>query len=225
MIAPYLKAIAQALDPRFRKVLVRSLAATLATFLALWGLVWVVTAKTRIFESGWLEGIADAFGGLLAIALTWLLFPAVVGMVMSLFIDDVADAVEERHYPGLGPARRQGLGEMIWTTARFTGLLVVLNLIALPIYLIPVANVVVFYLINAALLGREYFELVACRRLPVPEADALRRANRWPIFLAGGPAVFLFTVPVINLVAPIVAAAALVHVFHRLRARSPAPGP
>lgn len=223
MIGPYLKAMAQALDPRFRKVLMRSLAATLATFVGLWGLVWLLVARTRIFESGWLEGISDAFGGLFAIALTWLLFPAVVGMVMSLFIEDVADAVEERHYPELGPARRQNLGEILWTTARFTAVLILVNLLVLPIYLIPVLNVIVFYVINAALLGREYFELAACRRLPVAEADRLRRANRLGIFLAGGPAVFLFTVPIVNLVAPILTTAALVHVFHGLRARTAKP--
>lgn len=219
MIGPYLKAIAQALDPRFRRVLVRSLGATFATFLALWGLVWLLVTRTRIFEAGWLEGIADAFGGLFAIALTWLLFPAVVGMVMSLFIDEVADAVEERHYPGLGPARKQSLSEIMWTTARFTALLIAVNLLALPIYLVPVVNVVVFYVINAALLGREYYELVAYRRLAVPNADALRRASQLRIFLAGGPAVFLFTVPIVNLAAPILATAALVHVFHRLQGR------
>jgi len=223
MIGPYLKAIAQALDPRFRKVLMRSLAATIATFLVLWALVWLLVARTRIFESGWLEGISDAFGGLLAVALTWLLFPAVAGMVMSLFIDEVADAVEERHYPDSGPARRQSLGEILWTTARFTAVLILVNLLALPVYLVPVVNVIVFYVINAALLGREYYELVAYRRLPMAKADELRRVNRLGIFLAGGPAVFLFTVPIVNLVAPILTTAAMVHVFHRLQGRTAIP--
>jgi len=217
MIGPYLKAIAQALDPRFRRVLLLSLGVALATFLALWGLIGLLMSRTQIFETGWLEGVADAFGGLFAIGLTWLFFPAVMGMVMSFFIDAVADAVEERHYPALGPARRQRLGEIALTSARFTGLLILVNLVALPIYLVPVVNVVVFYTINAALLGREYYELVAYRRLPVAEADALRRVNRWQILLAGGPAAFLFTLPVVNLAAPILATAALVHVFHRLR--------
>lgn len=225
MIGPYLKAIAQALDPRFRKVLVRSLGAALATFLVLWGLIWLLVARTRIFESGWLEGIADTFGGLFAVVLTWLLFPAVVSLVMSLFIDEVADAVEARHYPGLGPARKQTLGEILWTSARFTAVLILVNLLALPIYLVPVVNVAVFYVINAALLGREYYELVAYRRLPVREADALRRRNHLGLFLAGGAAVFLFTLPVVNLAAPILATAAMVHVFHRLQGQGTPPPP
>jgi CysZ protein len=47
---------------------------------------------------------------------------------------------------------------------------IALNLLALPIYaLIPLLNVVLFLGLNGYLFGREYFELIALRRLDPEE--------------------------------------------------------
>jgi CysZ protein len=89
--------------------------------------------------------------------------------------------------------------------------MVAVNLIALPLYLIPVLNVVIFYGVNAYLLGREYFELVALRRLDPRAARGLRRTHRWRFFTAGLLMAALFTIPFVNLVASLIAAAFMAH--------------
>ena len=74
-----------------------------------------------------------------------------------------------------------------------------------------------FYTLNGYLLGREYFELVAQRRLTAVEATALRRTRRARVFLAGAVIAFLFTVPLVNLITPIIATAFMLHIYEGMR--------
>ena len=100
-----------------------------------------------------------------------------------------------------------------------------LNLILLPAYLLlllfPPLYLLVFYSVNGYLLGREYFELVAYRRLEERAADDLRRSYRGRVMLAGVVMAFMLTIPVFNLVAPIAATAFAVHLFETMRKQRP----
>src|SRR3546814_16903251 len=60
---------------------------------------------------GWLDGILGLVGALGTVVLLVLLFPGMVQIISGLFADRVAEAIEGRHYPGLGPARSQPLAE------------------------------------------------------------------------------------------------------------------
>ena len=106
----------------------------------------------------------------------------------------------------------------------FTGMTVLVNLIALPFYLLliflPPFNLFVFYRLNGYLLGREYFELVAVRRVESAAVRDLRKRNRGRVFTAGVIIAFFLTLPLINLVVPIVATAFMLHVFQGIQQRS-----
>ncbi|MDH3919807.1 MAG: hypothetical protein OEU25_16720, partial [Rhodospirillales bacterium] len=71
--------------------------------------------------------------------------------------------------------------------------------------------------------GREHFELVALRRLEEPVARRLRRRYRGRVLMAGVIVAFLLTLPLINLVAPIMATGLMVHVFEQVRRRGGVP--
>jgi uncharacterized protein involved in cysteine biosynthesis len=145
-------------------------------------------------------------------------------VIVSFFLDDAAGVVEERHYTHLGPARDQTVSETIRITLKFAALSIVLNLLALPLFLlllfIPPFNLFVFYGLNGYLLGREYYELVAYRRLAPPAADRLRRSVAVKLFMVGIVIAVLMSVPVLNLIVPIVATAAMVHLVHDWRQRA-----
>ena len=70
---------------------------------------------------------------------------------------------------------------------------------------------VVFGLINAVLLGRELSDMVALRHAGLALPGALTRA------VLGGVVVVLLTVPLINLLAPVLGAAMATHLVHRRR--------
>ena len=96
----------------------------------------------------------------------------------------------------------------------------ILNILVLPLYLIPGLNVFVFYGLNGYLLGREYFELVALRRIEPRAARRLRGRSRWRVLLGGILITILFSIPVINWLMPIIATAFMVHEFDAVERRS-----
>ena len=81
-------------------------------------------------------------GGLAVFGLAYLFFPAVVVAISGLLLDRVADAVERRYYPGLPHAEGQSIAAGIFSSLRFLVVVVALNLLVLPAYLIPGVNLV-----------------------------------------------------------------------------------
>ena len=217
MIRSFALAIRQLPDPAFRRVLLRSLTLATAVLVGLATAVWFFLAGTDLFAFRPVEWIVDVLGGIAVVAVTWLLFPAVASFFAGLFLDEIVAAVEERHYPDNPPARPVPLSTATAVSLRFAGAAAMLNLLALPFYVaafwFPPLAVAIFYCLNGYLLSREYYELVALGRLDAGEVETLRKADRRRLFLAGVVIAFLFTVPVVNLFAPVIGIAAMAHMF------------
>lgn len=202
-------------DPRVRAVLWKSLGLALLVLALLAIGLWFLVAWLAHFDIGWLNKLVEFAAGFGVVILAWFLFPAAVTSTLGVFLDQVSEAVEQRHYPHLPRARPQSWGEIIRQTLVFTAVAVGLNLLLLPFYLLliwfPPAYAVLFYGVNGYLLGREYFEQVAMRRLDPEGARRLRLAHQGRILLAGIAIAFLLTVPVLNLIAPVLATAFMSH--------------
>jgi len=223
MLGLFLRSFSELLQPEARSLLVRSLLWSLAILGVLCIGIWVFLGTTRLFDETWLENTADVAGGLGAVVLAYLLFPAVIGLISSLFLDEIADRVEARHYPDAKGTREISVKENLIVAARFTGLLLLVNLIALPVYLLllffPPGLVAFSALVNGYLMGREYFELVALRHMDPPAARAAFRRNRNRLSVAGAVIAIMLGIPLVNLLAPIVATAFMVHLFADMRRR------
>jgi uncharacterized protein involved in cysteine biosynthesis len=217
MIGAFIKGIDQLSDKSTRKYLWFSIFAALITFALLWSVIGWLLQETAISEIGWLEGIIDVLGGIATLALTWFLFPATVSGVIGLFLDQVADCVEKRHYPALGPANGQSNVEAVVMSAKFLGILIVLNILMLPFLFLGPLFPFVFYLVNGYLLGREYFEMVAARRLSPNDVTALRKSRQGSVLMVGIVIAFSLTIPLVNLLMPVVATSAMVHLFEKWR--------
>ena len=155
---------------------------------------------------------------------TFLLFPAVITVIVGFFLEEVVSAVESRHYPNQPAPRPQPLSEVLAITLKFALIMAALNLLILPIWLIlfflmPPLALVLSYLLNGYLISREYYELVALRRADPRTAKRLRHAHRGRILLAGVILYFIMTIPIINFVTPVLATAFMVHVFQGLPRR------
>jgi uncharacterized protein involved in cysteine biosynthesis len=219
VFAAFARAVAQLADARIGRIVLFSVLLSAVLFISLWAGIAYLLTHTAVFASGWLEAAVDVLGGLATIGITWFLFPAVVSATIGLFLDRVAAIVEDTHYPGLPPPRALGIEEMLVTTVRFLAMMLALNLLVLVFLLVPPLFPFVFYAANGYLLGREYFELVALRRIDPNTALSLKRAHRKTLFGAGVVIAVLLTLPLVNLLAPIIGTAAMVHVFESLRRR------
>jgi uncharacterized protein involved in cysteine biosynthesis len=224
MLRSFSRAFVQLGDPRIRAVLVKT---ALGTLLLL-ALIWFAAGMLLAFAApqlAWLHWGVILLGHLATAALAWLLFPGLSGLVMSFYLEDVARAVEARYYPQLPAPRSQPLRVYLAAGARFALASLGINLLALPIYLFaPGINLLFFYGLNGYLVSREYFELVALRRVTPKEARRLRRAHSGRMLLSGAAVMFLLTVPVVNLIAPVFATALMVHLFEDLARPSNAAG-
>ncbi len=220
MVTALSRAFGQLGDPAIQRVLWIAVAAALALIVGLTaGVTWALT-NIEIAGFSWITDVLQWLGGFAALVVSIFLFPGVVGLVSSLFLDSVAEAVEGRHYPALGTARRQGVGESIGTALKFLLVLILFNLLALIVSLIvPPLSLFIFYAVNGYLMGREYFELVALRRMEPAAAAALRRRFRWRVVMAGVVIAILVSIPLVNLLAPVLGTAFMVHVFQALAAR------
>lgn len=223
MIDAFVKAFAQLPDRRIRSVVVLGLVAALVVYILLAVALWWALSSTAIVSLPWVDALVDVLGGVAVFVLTLLFFPALTTLVIGFFLEQVADAVEERHYPGLPPNREQPFAEVLGTTVKFAAVTVGLNLVALPLYLflmlVPPASAVLFYTLNGYLLSREYFEVVALRRADPATVRALRKQHTGRLWVIGAIITFLSTVPLVNIVAAVVGTAAMTHVATRLMRR------
>jgi CysZ protein len=216
MVVAFGRALTLLKERAFWRVLWHSILMTIAAFIGLYIIVWAILAHVSVADIWWIDILIEVVGGLAVLVLTWLLFPAVATLMISLFIERIMTAVETQYYPLLPAPVPLSFWQGIAVALKFTSVMVVLNVIILPLYLIPVLNVIVFYGVNAYLLGREYFEMVALRRLDPRSAQRLRQVYRLRFFIAGLVIAGLLTLPVVNLVAPLLAAAFMVHLVTTL---------
>ena len=230
MLQSFSKAVGQSFDPAFKRVFFRSLLASLATYIVVWLASWLLFSWLGGLLDNWFETVqlwewledslvvlfkAGAFVTLIIASL--FIFPAIMSGIMSLFLEEIASAVEARYYPGQPEPRAQSIAESIRGALAFAGVTLFFNILVLPFYLIPILNIVIFVLLNGYLLGREYFELVGLRRLDPGAAKNLRKERSGRVLAAGAIIAFLFAIPLVNLAAPIIATAFMLHTFEGTR--------
>ncbi len=216
------KTLAQLPTGPFQRVLWLSVAGSLATAIVLWFVINTVLIKTDFIGLAWLDAAADFLGSLATVVLLVLLLPAFIGLIASFMLEWICRAVEARYYPDLPAPRAQSVMEAVIIGVRFAIVLIVLNILLLLLIFFPPVYFVVGWALNGYLLGREYFELVACRRLNHAEIRATRRSHGLATWLAGLLLAVIASIPFVNLLLPIFGTAFMLHTFERLRSRAAA---
>lgn len=221
------KALGQIGDPRFRRVLGLGIGLAIALLFAIYAafLLAIQSFAPDVADLpliGPVSGVQTFLGWASLIFMTvlsvFLMIP-VAAAFSGLFLDDVAAAVEARHYPFLPPPIRPQRGAALIETANLLGLMLAVNLAGL--LLLPVTGpfyILVFWALNGFLLGREYFAMAAMRRLPRDQARAMRRRNFLTIWAAGILMALGLSLPLANLLVPVLGAATFTHLYHRLAA-------
>lgn len=225
----FFAALGQIGDPKFRSVLFRGIGLTiLLLILACAAAIWFINALSGdeislpiVGTVSWLNDVLNYSGILLVLVLPVFLMVPVASAITSIFLEEVAQAVEDKNYAHLPPAPKIPLGESIQDGLSFMGVLIVANLLALILYAIftPLA-LFIFWGMNGFLLGREYFTLAAMRRLGREGARQLRAKHTATIWLAGTLMAIPLSVPLVNLVIPIIGVATFTHIYHNVSGRA-----
>jgi CysZ protein len=219
-----LLALGQLADPRVIRILLKSLAVSLVLFVAVaWGgwyaldgLIALIGLKDDAFAgAGTVRELASL---LLALLGLWLAWRIVAMAVVNFFADEVVQAVEARHYPEASArARDLPVSEQFSSSLRAALRALLVNLAVLPLAIVllftGVGAALLFWAVNAALVGRELQDMVWLRhRQSTADPAPVRRGER---FLLGGAVAALLALPFVNLLAPILGAAAATHLIHR----------
>jgi CysZ protein len=214
--------ISQFSDRRFQRVVLKSI---ILAIVALWALAagggsvlgwlfggdltlpWIGTITFSGSLIGW-----GAFWIILGLSV-FLMVP-VASAMSAFFVDDVARAVEEHHYPDTQAQYRSKLSEEVRESLGFLGTMLAANLIALIFYaFFAVFAPIIFWSLNGYLIGREYFYMAAKRHLGRDTALSVFRDHRFRVWMCGVILVLPMSVPLLNLVVPVLAAASFTHLF------------
>lgn len=221
MFEAAIQAFGETFSPPLRKILLKSLGLAFLLLIVL-GMV-LQGAITHLVALPYPFDMALAvFSALGLIAGAVYLVPPITSLVASLFFDEIAEQVERRNFPNDAPGRALPVTTSTLLSLRFFGLVLLVNVCALLLLIIPGVNIGVFFIANAYLLSREFFELSAMRFHPVAEARALRKENALRVFLAGLIIACVVFVPILNLITPVFATAFMVRMHKKISAKTAA---
>ncbi|MDF3607424.1 EI24 domain-containing protein [Paracoccus sp. DMF-8] len=212
------------LRPRILGLVLTGVGLTLVLFVALqavifWAIRWFAPEAITlpwigpVSVSGWLSW------GSLALfpVMGFFLMAPVAAAFSGLFAERVAtqvEAIRNPHHRGQPLDFWDGVLESLALLGLI--LLVGIGSLLLTPVLGPLAPLL-FYSANGWLLGREFFQMSARMHLAEERATALRRDLSMQVTGLGVLIAFLLTVPVLNIVVPVLAAAGFTHLYHLSR--------
>lgn len=210
--------------PKFRTVLLKSIGLTILLFVGLWiGTEAAFSSIVTPALSGW-PWVATIFIWLLGTGIIvgagFLLAP-VSAIFAGLFLDDVADFIEESDYPEDGIGKPVPIGHAMWLAIRFLVLVVGANILTLLLVPFLGLGFGLFFLVNGYLLGREYFTFAAMRFRSEGDAKLMRQRNSTTVLMGGLIIAGFMAVPILNLATPVFAAALMVHLHKSLTKKYP----
>ena len=228
VITSLLLSLRQLGDPAVLRVLLKSAGVSLMLFVALAGAGWwlidagLAGAGLADDQFGWAGSLRGALALLLALAGLWLGWRIIAMAVIQFFAEEVVRAVEARHYPHAASAAIDlTWREELAAAARSAARALAFNLAALPLALALIVSglgpALVFWVVNAVLVGRELQDMVWLRhrRGALAEGDRPCPVSKAERTLLGGAITAMLAFPVIALLAPVLGAAAAAHLVHR----------
>lgn len=208
MIEDAVRAFAQTFSPPLRKVLLKAIGLAILLLIALGAILqWLLQLLSLPYP---LDIAAAIALGLITVFAAIFLMAPVSSLIGGVFADEVAEEVERTSFPAHPAGVALSIPRAATVSVKFFGVVLLVNFCALLLWFVPVINVGVFFVANAYLLSREYFEMAAMRYRTQEEARRLRQANAAPIFLSGLIIAAIVAIPILNLITPIFATAFMV---------------
>ena len=131
-------------------------------------------------------------------------------VIVSLFEEKIAEKIEAKEYKKLLNPTPLSLWQEIKLILRN----LLWNLVFLPVYLIPIVNILVYYVLNSYLVGNTVFRFIAARKFGAEKAIEIADRNNSKVVIGGLLIILLTSVPIMNIIAPIFAIIFMVHLLN-----------
>lgn len=223
MISVFLSTISSLLRPKIIFIAIKCLFLSIFLMVLLnIGVGWLLANFEIVTLSGdwqkfgsYLDTALDILGGFGSLLLSWFLFPLIAPIIASFFTESTAKAVESKNYPNYSsPVENASFLNSLIYDVRFLILTIALNLLLLPLLVLFPLYIICYYVINGYLLGREFFTVASSRHIGVKNSNILRKQHRKRVFISGVIMTILATIPLLNLILPIIAVVWMVHLYH-----------
>jgi CysZ protein len=216
MIQDALDSLSDIFSPPFRKVMLKSLALTVAILIVVYYALDRFALSFVTTHTSWLATFISILVGLGLLAALALLAAPTTSLVASFFLDEIAELVELEVDPAGPPGRPAPVLDAALYSLRFAGLSAIVTLAALVLLFVPGIGFVAWIVANAYLLGGEYFDLAAMRFGSRTRAAELRQQSAAQVYLAGLIIAGFVAIPLLNLFTPLFATALMARVHKRL---------
>ena len=150
-----------------------------------------------------------------------ILFIPISTLISSLYSDKIIQQIEGNHYfyttyplkEGFWCGTYAGIKLLLWTSLIIIFLTPLLWIFSIGKYF----SIILWIMINGYFIGKEYFELVAIRRLESNEIIEFRTKNYKRLYLGGLLCSLIFSIPILNLVAPAFTTIFTLHEFNKIK--------
>lgn len=218
MLLELKNALKDVFSNKIRGLLLLTAVTTLLVFIGLFALFAYGVSLIELTDWPKMEKVLQILGFLAFFIMSLMLFPAVATFVSGFFVDSVVErTAKQNHVAGL---RDVPLSESLVLSGVASLKGATLSAALIPVSLvcgwIPVVNLipaVLYYVLNGRLLAREYYYAVALRYADRAAADEMfdRFKPHWT--RAGVVIALLMTVPVVNVISPLIAMAFMQRLF------------
>ncbi len=201
-------------EPALFRVVLKALLLTVLLFVLLFVAVRLGFQYLPVARWPWFQLLLNVATPILAVGLAWFLGAPVAALFASLFLGEIADAVDRKYYPrDISSPGAPVLTNLI-VGLKFAAALLAVSLVLLPFdVMLPGLGSLVSLSVNGWLLGAEYFALVGLRHHSRATVDAMRQRHALGILGAGLAIAALASIPIVEFVAPLFGVAFMVHVF------------
>ncbi len=229
--ASFAHAFADLRDPAFRRMAFIGAGFSLALLFVLYALlIQIFTSfddEVFTFSDGTRMDRLGSFFSVVSLATMLLLSVFLMAPAASLFtglhLNAVADTIEAQHYPQLAQPAVPDMQKLWLDSIRYFVLVFVLNLFSFMGFAILglLWGIILFWALNGWLLSREYSTMICERRADQAMIKAFLRQHRRSLVLTGTAFAILLSVPILNLIMPVIGVAAFTHLIHRLPMHQP----
>ncbi len=198
----------------FYTILSMTLLITIAIFTGLYFSIsiFIETNISNLFEPK--ENTTQSMSSIGTFVISYALFPLTIPIISSLFSEKIFAHIESKHYKISINSKINNLTVRLIKSVIFIFKIFLLNIIAFPLYLIPIIGTVLYYYINSYFFGKEYFNMTALRYSEIKTTEHDYKANKKSILITGLLICLMSTFPIINLFAPILAIIIMAHLYH-----------
>ncbi len=205
-------AFSQIFEPNTSHVVRQTIFVSLSALIVVTGIALFPLFTTLPF-------VADRFNWIFGLA-AMMSFPALVTAIMAKKLDFVSQSVEEQFYKKDKSLYSEYRSASLFKFMLTTLLINMFIPIIFNVFTLDFLDILFLIIANSFLIGREYFRMAALRHLSKKETEDMMTSNRLRIFLFGFVIIFIFGIPILCVVAPVVGMSLMTHLFHFIEEKS-----